>query len=371
MQTIQFSLVLGLNKTLGTSLEFLNFELASGLRMNLCKSKFFGVSCSCLELEALARGLNCGASSFPFPYLGLSIGVPMGRAVFWNSLIEKFRSRLSKWKAASLYFGGRLTLCKSVLGGLGSYFFFIYRAPEKVLEELERIRMRFFWGFDAGRRKMAWIAWKKTLASKEKGGLDIGSLKAQNIALLGKWWWKFKDPRSGLWKEVIKSLLGPDGHLMELGAKRSGCWGSVAALPSFLAKSGMQFSEFFQVNQNSQNGSGAVGWCLDRSNSYTISSYSKYFDDSTLPTSNVKWNRNNLVPRKVNILAWRVSHGKLPTKENIGKLGIEVVPNCKICGGGLEDVDHVFVKCPFATEVWSEVQKWWYCLGSIPSNSLD
>lgn len=346
------------------------FELASGLRVNLCKSKLFGVSCSPLELESLAKGLNCGAGSFPFSYLGLPIGVPMGRTVFWNALIEKFRSRLSKWKAASLSFGGRLTLCKTVLGGLGSYFFSIYKAPEKVLEELERIRMRFFWGADAGRKKMVWIAWKKTLASKEKGGLGIGSLKAQNMALLGKWWWKFKDPSLGLWKEVIKSLHGPDGHLRESARRRNGCWGSIAALPSSLSKVGLRFSEFFQVNQN-QDGSCVISWSLDRSNGYTVSSYSKYFDDSTLPISNVKWDWNNLVPRKVNILAWRVAHRKLPTKENLGKIGLVVELRCKICGGGPEDVDHVFVKCPLAIEVWHEVQRWWYCLGEIPSNTLD
>lgn len=45
--------------------------------------------------------------------------------------------------------------------------------------------------------------------------------------------------------------------------------------------------------------------------------------------------------------------------------------SCKICGEGPEDVDHVFVKCPLAMEVWREVQNWWYCLGAIPSNSLD
>lgn len=347
------------------------YELASGLRVNLCKSKFFGVSCSPVELDTLARGFNCGTGSFPFSYLGLPIGVPMGRTVFWNALIEKFRSRLSKWKAASLSFGGRLTLCKSVLGGLGSYFFSIYRAPEKVLEELERIRMRFFWGADVGKKKMTWIAWKKTLASKEKGGLGIGSLKGQNMALLGKWWWKFMDSSPGLWKEVIKSLHGLDGLLRESAPRRSGCWGYIAALPSFLAKSGLQFIEFFQANQNGQNGSRAITWSLDRLNGYTVASYSKYFDDSTLPTSNVKWDWNNLVPRKVNILAWRVAHGKLPTKENLGKIGLEVELSCKICGEGPEDVDHVFVKCPLAMEVWREVQNWWYCLGAIPSNSLD
>lgn len=35
------------------------FELASGLRVNLTKSKIYGVSCSATELDVLAKGLNC------------------------------------------------------------------------------------------------------------------------------------------------------------------------------------------------------------------------------------------------------------------------------------------------------------------------
>ena len=41
-------------------------------------------------------------------------------------------------------------------------------------------------------KKKVWIAWEKTLVAKDKGGLGIGSLKAQNISLMGKWWWRFK-----------------------------------------------------------------------------------------------------------------------------------------------------------------------------------
>lgn len=346
------------------------FELASGLRVNLTKSKIYGVSCFATELDVLAKGLNCQTGSFPFTYLGLPIGVPMGHLVYWNSLIEKLRARFSKWKASSLSFGGRLTLCKSVLGGLGTYFFSLFKAPEKVLAELERIRMRFFWGAEWGKKKMIWVAWKKTLAAKEKGGLGIRSLKAQNMALLGKWWWKFHSPSPGLWKEVIKSLHGADGCLRGSAPRRSGCWGSIVAILKSLAKQNLQFIEFFQPLQHASGGS-SVSWSLDKVNGYTVSSFSNYFDDRTLPCSESIWEWNDLVPRKVNILAWRIALGKLPTKENLCNRGIDVVNKCRLCGDGPENEDHIFVNCPMAKAVCIEVQKWWYCLGEIPQCSLD
>ena len=78
---------------------------------------------------------------------------------------------------------GRMTLCKTVLGSLGSYLFSLYKAPAVVLDKLESIRRNFFYGGDETKKKLAWISWKDTLAGKDQGGLGLGSLKALNIAL--------------------------------------------------------------------------------------------------------------------------------------------------------------------------------------------
>ncbi|GJW84440.1 RNA-directed DNA polymerase, eukaryota, reverse transcriptase zinc-binding domain protein [Tanacetum coccineum] len=58
------------------------------------------------------------------------------------------------------------------------------RAPESVLQDLERIRAKFFWGGNKDENKMAWVKWPIILNSFDKGGLNIGSLKAFNLALL-------------------------------------------------------------------------------------------------------------------------------------------------------------------------------------------
>ncbi|KVI06675.1 hypothetical protein Ccrd_014968 [Cynara cardunculus var. scolymus] len=46
----------------------------------------------------------------------------------WTPIIEKFKYRLSLWKARSISFRGRLTLIKLVLGSLALYFFSLFRA---------------------------------------------------------------------------------------------------------------------------------------------------------------------------------------------------------------------------------------------------
>lgn len=247
----------------------------------------------------------------------------MARSIHWNPIVEKFQAKLSKWKENTLSFGGRLTLCKSVLSSLGSFYFSLFKAPVKVIKRLERIRMRFFRGGDMDSKKKVWIAWDKTLTAIDKGVMGIGSLKAQNLALMGKWWWKFKVSNNDMWVEVIKSIYGSDGgfHRPSVAKRRSGCRGSIANIPKELEKENMPFLEHFKEVPNN-DGPIRWGWSLDPSGTYTVSSLRCFIDSSTLPQSDVKWVWNSLVPGKVNILAWRIRHGKLPTMGNLFKTGI-------------------------------------------------
>ncbi|GJU70159.1 hypothetical protein Tco_1256418 [Tanacetum coccineum] len=51
--------------------------------------------------------------------------------------------------------------------------------------------------------------------SKFKLWLNIGSLKASSLGLLGKWWWCFKVEGNSLWVKVIKSIYRDDGGLRD------------------------------------------------------------------------------------------------------------------------------------------------------------
>lgn len=120
------------------------FQLASGFKVNLAKSSVVGIGVINSEVSRMARVLNCKEGSLSLKYLGVPVGGKMTRVVSWIPIMEKFQSKLSSWKSRSLSFGGRLILCKSVLGSLGTYLFSLFKVPSMVISKLESIHNRFF-----------------------------------------------------------------------------------------------------------------------------------------------------------------------------------------------------------------------------------
>ncbi|GJZ08035.1 RNA-directed DNA polymerase, eukaryota, reverse transcriptase zinc-binding domain protein [Tanacetum coccineum] len=95
------------------------FYLESSLKVNINKSNLYGVGVPSSKVSCMAVGIGCLSSSLPFSFLGLLIGSNMGRIENWKILIDRFKARMSGWKANLLSSGGRITLIKLVLESLG------------------------------------------------------------------------------------------------------------------------------------------------------------------------------------------------------------------------------------------------------------
>lgn len=99
-----------------------------------------------------------------------------------------------------------MNLIKSVLGSSPTYYMSIYKAPQGILDVLETLRCRFLSGGTYEKRKIHWVDWSKVVANKKDRGLGVGTLKAQNITLLTKWWCRLKNEADCLWSKVIVSI---------------------------------------------------------------------------------------------------------------------------------------------------------------------
>ncbi|GJV65988.1 RNA-directed DNA polymerase, eukaryota [Tanacetum coccineum] len=238
------------------------FFRASGLRINMSKSKIMGVNVEDAKVKIAANKLGCLVLKTPFTYLGTKVGENMHRKHAWNEVVEKVLSRLSRWKLKTLSIGGRFTLLKSVLGSMPIFHMSIFKVPSSILNSLEVIRSRFFNGHEHKSNKATWFKWNKVLTSKEKGGLGVSSLFALNRGLLFKWLWRFYSQKDSLWTKVIKALYGEDGSLDKVGASAARtCWTTIVQEVKVIQAQGINIHDFIKLKLG--NGEDSRFW-LDK-----------------------------------------------------------------------------------------------------------
>nr|GEW74576.1 RNA-directed DNA polymerase, eukaryota, reverse transcriptase zinc-binding domain protein [Tanacetum cinerariifolium] len=233
---------------------------SSSLKINLAKCQLFGIGVPLVDVESIARSINCSYSSLPFTYLSLPMGKDMRKIKAWDEVVNRFSNRLSMWKAKLLSVRDRLTLV------------------------------------NAAKKKMSWVSWNKVALDKEDGDLRIGSLKAKNMRLLAKWKWRFFNDTNALWCKAWRRQP----------IRRSLCdIFSILNLMNGLVFDTSKEDEWV--------------WNIESSGNFSVSSLSSLKQKKMLVTfvDSPKFVWNSWVPRKVNLCAWRVAMDRLPTRENL------------------------------------------------------
>ncbi|KAF5798744.1 putative reverse transcriptase zinc-binding domain-containing protein [Helianthus annuus] len=88
---------------------------------------------------------------------------------------------------------------------------------------------------------MSWMAWENVVAPIEYGGLGFGSLRDTNLAMLAKWWWRFKTEKDSLRRKVIWAIHFNSRSWNPIPAKLSisGPWKQIASVSSRLSPLGI------------------------------------------------------------------------------------------------------------------------------------
>ena len=121
------------------------FEAITSLKSNIGKNEIVPVGVVG-NLTTLASVLGCNVGRLPMMYLGMPLGAHFKDPSIWNPIIEKMEKKLFGWKCLYLSKGGRLTLLKSTLSSLPTYFLSLFSVPQAVADRLERIQRNFLWG---------------------------------------------------------------------------------------------------------------------------------------------------------------------------------------------------------------------------------
>ncbi|GJX65365.1 RNA-directed DNA polymerase, eukaryota [Tanacetum coccineum] len=352
------------------------FYKASGLRMNLHKSKLMGIAVKDEVVSRAAIKMGCSTLKTPFTYLGIKVGGSMARIRSWDEIVDKVHSRLSKWKMNTLSIGGRMTLLKSVLSSTPIYYMSMFKVPSQVLKCLEGIRRKFFIGADSKENKMSWFKWSRVLASKDKGGIGVSSLFALNRALLFKWVWRFHNNRNALWSRFIRAMHGNNGGL-DKGSKVSytSIWKNITIEVNRLRNKGVDLLSFMnkkKITVATKMNHNDVGFSLRRSprdgvEMEQFSSLNAFLEGTVLSVdirgSSHKTRWIKVVPIKINILAWKVRYDFLPTRLNLSRRGIEIQSIiCPSCNKEVESSNHIFFACSLVRNIYRKIATWWESL---------
>ena len=186
------------------------FEAVTGLRVNMNKSEMVPVG-DVLDFHRLAALLSCKVGATPMNYLGMPLGAPYKSLSMWDPILEKIERRLAGWKKLYLSKGGRLTLLKSTLSSMPTYFMSLFPIPIKVAKRIELLQRNFLWDDLGAAHRYHLVAWDKVCSPIVQGGLGIRPLHLFNRALMGKWLWRFGREDTRLWRRVVVAKYGLEG----------------------------------------------------------------------------------------------------------------------------------------------------------------
>ncbi|GJZ17316.1 RNA-directed DNA polymerase, eukaryota [Tanacetum coccineum] len=303
------------------------FYRASGLHININKSKLMGVAVDDIKVEQAALKIGCVTLKVPFSYLGSKVRGSMSRIQSWNEIIDRVTARLSKWKMKTLSIGGRLTLLKSVLG-----------------------------------KKPIWVKWKSVLSSKEKGCLGVSSLYAlrlskQSMELMEKIGKNVKPVYPSIWLDIIHEVEKVKEHGIDLVSyihKKLGN-GANTSFWEEIWRGDVEFKKLYPRL-----------YALEAIKNVTVASK---LSQTNLVSSFRRVPRGD-VPIKVNIHAWKVRLDCLSTKLNISRRGLDIDSIlCPMCESAVESSRHTFFTCHIAREIFRKVMA--ISVISISSNSSE
>ncbi|XP_076936463.1 uncharacterized protein LOC143603585 [Bidens hawaiensis] len=381
------------------------FYLCYGLKINLHKSVLYGVGVDIEYLKIEAEALGCKAGDIPFVYLGIKVGANMNRTTNWEPVVSTFKRRLSKWKANTLSIGGWVTLIKSVLDSLPLYYFSLFKAPVKVINNLEGIMRRFLWGGSVEVRKMSWVSWEIVTKSIRDGGLGIARLDINNIALLGKWLWRFYIEQKALWRRVIASIHGSSRSwgVAPVNNSIKGVWKNYSWLSDEPLRD--KFPDLFNLERKKrvcvsgrlrfQSNVRIITWEWSRSPStveeveskqqlelmlqqvriannqdtwvwidgkdlgFSVASIKRWLRHTGNSDERFGFTWSKWVPIKCNIFMWRVFLDRLPTKMALLRRSVPVDnPICIWCETCDETIEHLLTGCGIAAGVWNGISSW-------------
>lgn len=152
-----------------------------------------------------------------FTHLGHPLILPgKNRTAAYNFVFDKFKSKLSTYKADKLSHAARIELIRSVFASIPVYYMSNILFTKKFIAKLTAIIRNFWWTGvreETNAKILCLRAWKDICAPKSEGGLGIRNLQTMNQALILTAAWRIAEKPNNFLHVVLKSKYFPNSSI--------------------------------------------------------------------------------------------------------------------------------------------------------------
>ncbi|KAF5812776.1 putative reverse transcriptase zinc-binding domain-containing protein [Helianthus annuus] len=187
--------------------------------------------------------------------------------------------------------------------------------------------------------------------------MGVGNISDFNLAMLTKWWWRFKENPDQMWAKVVAAIHQNRNTAQLVPFKTSvpGVWKDIGSMDSKLSKLGIDLTQCLTQNN------GSWSWRNDEEQLFSVKQVRKDLEIARLAgiPDDPCFSWNTWATPKANFLLWRVLIDRIASRENLIKRGVQLDDEfCPRCGLSLESRDHIFLSCIWARCIWWNVLAW-------------
>ncbi|XP_074293104.1 uncharacterized protein LOC141620024 [Silene latifolia] len=156
---------------------FATFSKASGLTLNNDKSDIYFSGVPHKDIDEILLVSRFKRGNLPFKYLGIPISSKKMTKNDGMKLVDKITSKIRAWGARHLSYSGRLTLIRSVLTNMHSYWASVVLIPNSIINKVDALCRNFLCGRKDTYLKTPNVKRDTCCTPKEEGGSTLNLLR--------------------------------------------------------------------------------------------------------------------------------------------------------------------------------------------------